>query len=295
MSLSASPLEPALAAAAAGAAVLGVRARAARRHGRAPAAPRRGPLAGRQAGRRLGRRLDRAGIPLGPDAFAALVALGALLAAALAWVVLRLPLLAPAGAAGVVLAARGVLASADERYAGRVAQQLPSVTRQLASALSAGLSLRQALARAARDAPEPAASELRRTASDMILGARVEEALDAMTSRLPDADLRVMVAAIEVQRQTGGDLARALAELGGRLEERGRLRRELRGATAQARLTAWMVAALPAVGGLAVEAASPGTLAATLGHGPGLALLAVAGALEIVGVGLVRRLARVEP
>jgi tight adherence protein B len=293
--VSPSALAPALAAAAAGAAVAGVRLAARRRSAPRLPSARPGPLARRPLGRRLAARLERAGIPLAPDTFVVLVGAGALAAALVSWVLLRLPPLAPAAAAGVLLGARALLRSADRRYVSRVAAQLPGVSRALAGALGAGLSLRQALERAARDAPEPVAGELRRAAADMAVGARLEEALDALAARLPDTDLRIMVAAIEVQRRTGGDLARALGELGERLDERDRLTRELRGATAQARATAWMVAALPLVGGLAVEVASPGTLASTFGGGAGLVLLGVAAALEGLGVVLVRRLAEVEP
>jgi tight adherence protein B len=195
----------------------------------------------------------------------------------------------------VLAGARTLLASADRRYVLRVAGQLPVVAQQLASGLGAGLSLRQSLARAARDAPEPAAAELRRLVAELELGARVEEALGALLERLPDPDLRIMVTAIVVQRRTGGNLARALGELAERLEERIRLARELRGATAQARMTGWIVAGLPLVGGVMAELAAPGLLARTLGRGPGLALLAAAAALILVGTLWIRRIGRVEP
>ena len=98
-------LGPALAGAAAGALVLAVRSLAlAPRAGRVRGGP--GPLARRPAGRRLGARLSRAGIPLGPDAFAGLVGAAALAAAGLAWGLLRLPILAPVAAAAVIVAAR---------------------------------------------------------------------------------------------------------------------------------------------------------------------------------------------
>jgi tight adherence protein B len=119
--------------------------------------------------------------------------------------------------------------------------------------------------------------------------------LEGAATRLPARDLRIMVTAILVQRRTGGNLARALAGLADRLEERGRLARELRGATAQARMTAWLVAALPVGGGVMAEIASPGTLARVLGEQPGPVLLAVSGALYAVGVVLIRRIGRVEP
>ena len=78
-----------------------------------------------------------------------------------------------------------------------------------------------------------------------------------------------MTTAILVQRRTGGNLALALGRLSDRLEERAQLARELRGATAQARMTAWLVAALPLAGGALTEMVAPGTLARDLGQGPG--------------------------
>jgi tight adherence protein B len=169
------------------------------------------------------------------------------------------------------------------------------VAQSLSAGLAAGLSLRQAITRTARDAPRPAAEELRRVVGELTLGARIDDALEALCARVPDPDLRVMVSAIAVQRRTGGNLARALADLHVRLDERGRLARELRGATAQARMSAVLVGALPVVGGVVAEVAAPGMLARTLGQGPGLVLLVAALALEALGVLLVRRLSRLDP
>jgi len=267
--------------------------------GRGPApargAARPGPLGRRPAGRRLGARLARAGLPLGPDAFVGLVALCALAVAAIAAAVTRSPLAAPAAAGAVVAGAASLVRSADRRYLGRAAGQLPGVAQQLAAALQAGQSLRQALARAARDAPEPVRSELAVVVDELALGSRLETALEGLSARLPARDLRIMVTAILVQLKTGGNLARALASLSERLDERGRLARELRGATAQARMTAWLVAALPLGAGAMAEIAAPGTLAHALGEGPGSMLLAVSAGLYGLGVLWIRRIGRVEP
>jgi tight adherence protein B len=262
--------------------------------GRSPgAARRRGLLVRHPAGRRLASRLSRAGIPLGADAFAATVAGAAVGAGILAFAALRLPPAAPVAAGAVLVLATGVVRSADRRHLARIEAQLPGVTQQLAAALSAGLSLRQALTRAARDTPEPIGQELVRVVAELEMGARIDAALDGLTERVPAPDLGVMVTAILVQRRTGGSLARALAALSGRLEERAQLTRELQGATAQARMTAWMVAALPVGGGVMTELAAPGTLSRSLGQGPGPFLLVIAGALYAVGVVAIRRIGRI--
>jgi tight adherence protein B len=273
--------------------VLDARSRAPRPPG--PPGRRPGPVGRTAAGRALAGRLERGGLAIGPEAFVALAGGAALLAAVVVAAVLRQPLAAiPAGAA-VVAAAGAVVRSADRRHLARVEAQLPGIAQQLAAALGAGLSLRQALARAAADSPEPVRAELVRTAAELELGTRLEAALEGLARRVPAHDLRIMVTAILVQRRTGGNLARALSGLSGRLEERGRLARELRGATAQARMTAWLVAALPLAGAVVAELASPGLLARTLGTGAGPLLVAVAGTLYGAGLLAIRRIGRVEP
>ena len=254
-----------------------------------------GPIGRRPVGRRLARRLERGGIGMGADAFVAATAAGALAGAVLTVAVVRAPIAGALVGAGIVGAAATVVRSADRRRLTRVEAQLPGVAQQLAAALSAGLSLRQALTRAARDAPEPVRGELAAAVAELEMGTRLEAALEGLADRVPVHDLGIMVTAILVQRRTGGNLARALATLSGRLEERAQLARELRGATAQARMTAWLVAALPVGGGVMTEIAAPGTLARTLGEGPGPVILIAAGLLYAGGVIAIRRIGRVEP
>jgi len=250
----------------------------------------RGIIARSKRGASLSASLGRAGVTLGADAFLALTLFSACLIGAAAWAVVHTPVVAVIAAGSVVAAAWGLVASADRRYLDRFSSELPVVAQQLASAIGAGLSLRQAITRAGIDAPEPAASELRKLATDLEFGARIELALEGAVARLPDPGLRIMVIAILVQRVVGGNLAGALTDLSVRLEERAALEREARSATAQARMSAWLVAGLPLAGGVLVEIAAPGTLARTLGHGPGLVLLIAATALQIAGVALIRRI-----
>jgi tight adherence protein B len=268
---------------------------------RAVAAPRRrgpraaGPIGRRPAGRRLAARLERGGIGVGADAFVSMTATAALAGAVLAVAVVRVPIAGVIAAGGIAGAAAVVVRSADRRRLARIEAQLPGVAQQLSAALAAGLSLRQALMRAARDAPEPVCGGLGAAVAELEMGTRLEAALEGLADRVPVHDLGIMVTAILVQRRTGGNLARALATLSGRLEERAQLARELRGATAQARMTAWLVAVLPVGAGLVTEIAAPGTLARTLGEGPGPAVLLAAGLLYAGGVVAIRRIGRVEP
>ncbi len=214
-------------------------------------------------------------------------AIGVGLAAAVVLGRPALAALAVSGAAGgSVVYRRG----AERRRVERVVAQLPGLAASLATALRAGLSLRQALGRVAAEAPRPARDELVAVSRELALGARVEDALAHLRERIPSRDLRLMVTTIELQRTAGGNLAGALDDLSSRLAERARLARELRGLTAQARLTAWMVGALPLAAGALVAVAAPGTLERALLTGIGLVVLVAAVALYGAGALLVHRI-----
>lgn len=237
--------------------------------------------------------LVRAGVdlPVGRALMAVVAAAGVAAAAAL-----RLTGSVPltlAAAASVPVAAAIHLRARLRRYPDRVAAQLPGVTRGLADGLRAGLSLRQALARAARDLPAPAQQEFAQVADDLEHGARADDALEALAARIPHPDVDVTVCAVLVTSRGGGDLARILTDLAASLEDRRRTAAELATATAQARMTAWLVAALPVVAGVAVEAFAPGTLGSTLGSGIGRAAAIASATLFTLAIVLVRRLSRV--
>ncbi len=285
-----------LAAGSAVAAVAGVRAAVATR------VVRTGAGAGARASRfgdrlpgvaALDARLRAAGVSVSPAVFVGASAGIGLVAALVMLLALRQPLLAVAGVPVGVMTARGALVLADRRHLRRVGDAMPAAAQMLSNAVAAGLSLRQAIIRSARDTPDPLGEELRRTSSEMELGARVDDALTGLAARLPDPDLGLLVTAILVQRRTGGDLARALRDMSARLEERGRLAREIRGATAQARATAWMVAALPLLAAALAESAAPGLISRTASSPLGAGVLVVSALLQIAGILLIRRIAAV--
>jgi tight adherence protein B len=242
----------------------------------------------------VGARLERAGAGIGPDAFVACIVGAGAISALLLFVALRRPIVLLVGPVVALVVWRVALGLIDRAHMRRVADAMPGVALMLGSAVAAGLSLRQAIVRTARDTPDPLGVHLRAVSAELELGARVDDALGRLHERLPDPDLGLLVTAILVQRRTGGYLARALRDMSSRLEERRRLAREVRGATAQARATAWMVAALPLLGAALAESASPGLIARSLGHGVGLVILVVSVSLQVAGVVMIRRIAAVD-
>jgi tight adherence protein B len=284
-----------LAAGAAVAAVAGARSAVAARRPRVRAAAGASSPSDRfPGGRALRERLRAAGLEVSPVAFVGAAAAMGVVAAMAMIAVFRQPVLALVALPVGVTAARVALGVADRRHLRRVGEAMPAVAQMLASAVAAGLSLRQAIIRSARDTPDPLGAELRRASAEMELGARVDDALTGLCARLPDPDLGLLVTAILVQRRTGGDLARALRDMSARLEERGRLAREIRGATAQARATAWMVAALPLLAAGLAESAAPGLISRTASTSVGAGVLVASVVLQVAGILMIQRIAAVQ-
>lgn len=224
---------------------------------------------------------------------------GALLAAALCgagWL-LAGPLPGLGLAAAGPLTARRLVARRRRRWSERLRAGAPALARAIADALSGGHSVRGAIAEAGRRGglSGPAAVELRRAAHALELGEPTEPVLERLRERARSPAYDTLVAAVLLHREAGGDLAGLLRELAGSLEASVRLEREARAATAQARFTGGLVAALP-FGALALtELAQPGFLPTLLGSPISAGLIAGAAVLQMVGLLAVRRLARVRP
>ncbi|MCB0873379.1 MAG: type II secretion system F family protein [Thermoleophilia bacterium] len=241
----------------------------------------------------LAQLLERAAMA-GPPILIVLIAVGGGVAVAVTLLLVRGSfVLGAVGSVvpGIVIGTRITLRV--RRYPDRVADALPGAMRAISDGLAAGRSLRDALVRASRETPPPLSVELEAVVDELAYGGRLTAALERLATRVPRAPVQMFVAAVLVCASSGGNLARVLAELAEQLDNRARVTRELRGLGAQARLTAWLVAGLPAFGALALEALAPGVLGRTLLHGIGLLGLAAASMLMVVAGLLVRSIGRI--
>jgi tight adherence protein B len=128
----------------------------------------------------------------------------------------------------------------------------------LARALRAGHSVAGALEMLAENSQEPAASEFGEIFKQINLGLPLRDALLQLLDRVPSADLRVLVTAILVQRDTGGNLVEILDRTVFVIRERLRIQGEIQVQTAQGRLTGWILTALPVVMMVMLNVVNPG-------------------------------------
>jgi tight adherence protein B len=123
--------------------------------------------------------------------------------------------------------------------------QLPDILSLWVNALRSGYSNMQSLEAIAREAPQPASGEFRRVVQEVQLGIPQEDALDHLLTRMPSDDLDLIVTAINVQREVGGNLAEILDVIGHTIRERIKLKGEIAVLTAQGRITGWLISLLP--------------------------------------------------
>ncbi len=198
------------------------------------------------------------------------------------------------GAAAGAIAPELMIRRRIARRSLRITEQLPDVLAGLAAPIRAGASLPQAFAAAAEEAEPPLRSVLDRTCRDFDAGVAQDVAIERFASRCGVPAAMLAARALRVGRQAGAELARVIDEVGETLRDRDRLARELRASTAQARVSAIVVAALPVVFLLLMSAGARDQASLLFGEPIGWLLLAVGGGLEGAGILWIRKLTRAE-
>ena len=138
-----------------------------------------------------------------------------------------------------------VLRFLAKRRSKKFEAQLPDVLTLVASSLSTGFSLLQALDAVAKDSAEPAAKEFSRALAETRIGADVGEALERMAERTQSDNMRWATMAIRIQREVGGNLGETLRTTAKTIREREELRRHVRGLSAEGRLSAYILIGMP--------------------------------------------------
>ena len=185
-----------------------------------------------------------------------------------------------------------IVAARRRRHGHRLDEGAAEAARAISDAISAGASLRRSVGVAAHRLDGPLAEELGRAAWELEMGAGTEAALERLRSRSASRAVSLIVAAMLIQRRSGGDLARVLRGVATALEQDWHVIQEANAATAQARFTAMVVVALPVCGVGLGALASPGLPGRMTGTPVGVGLLITSLALQLSGALLIRRLAR---
>jgi tight adherence protein B len=193
----------------------------------------------------ISRNLARADIKLRPAEFIAAIVGVALGAGVVGWIIGRGPLFGAVSAIFGAFVPGMYVGRARGRRVRMFNEQLGDMLNLMVNGLRAGYSTMQAMEAVSRELPAPICDEFRRVVQEMQLGIAMEEALDHMLRRITSDDLDLVVTAINVQREVGGNLAEILDVISYVIRERVRIKGEISSLTAQGRATAWVISGLP--------------------------------------------------
>lgn len=242
---------------------------------------------------RLERALERAGARVRTGEVLVIWLLGGVLLVAFGWALAGL-----AGSALVVVVALAVplaaLQGAADHRAKIFASQLPDVLKLTASSLRAGFSLLQGLEAVTKQLQEPCAGELQRVLTEARLGRPVADALEAAALRIGNRDFSESVAAVRIQQEAGGNLAALFETLAETMLQRLQLRREIHTLTAEARLSAYVLGAMPILIAAFLFASSRQYLLVLFHTAPGKLALLAALVLQLLGFIWMYRTAKIE-
>jgi tight adherence protein B len=238
--------------------------------------------------RRLGRAdslasaLERAGIRRSAPDVLVLAAAGALVVAVLG-ALLGGPLLAVLGLLVCPAATVLLVKQRTTRRQTAFADQLDDALHLMGSSLRAGQSLVRAIDAVSRDTEAPVSEEFARVVNETRVGRDLTSALAEVADRTASPDFAWVVQAIAIHREVGGNLVEVLDQVGVTIRERSQLRRQVASLSAEGRLSAVVLMAMPFVVFGLLLATAPTYVAPLTGTTTGLVLLGASGLLMVVG------------
>jgi tight adherence protein B len=173
-------------------------------------------------------------------------------------------------------------------------EQLPDTLTLMAGSLSAGFSLPQAVDSVVKEGLEPISSEMQKAVVEARLGVPIEEALENIAVRTQNKDFAWVVMAIRIQRQVGGNLSEILRIVAETLRERAYLRRQIRTLSAEGRISAVIIAAMPFVMLIYLLFVRPEYITLLFTETLGLIMIVGALILQVVGWFWMRKLVSFE-
>jgi len=179
------------------------------------------------------------------------------------------------------------------RRFGRFEAQLPEAIDMLVSALRAGHSLMTAIGFMGQESQEPLSGEFRKCFEEQNYGVDLRTALNNLGSRMAVQDLLIFIAAVLIQKESGGNLAEVLEKVARTARERFRLRKQVQVHTAQGRMTGWILSMLPVILGFGMYLVHPEGIRLLWTHPTGLKLLYTAIVMNVLGALAIRKIVRI--
>ncbi|PKR77264.1 type II secretion system protein [Halalkalibacillus sediminis] len=239
-------------------------------------------------------KLHQAGMPISPEEFIMFQWISIALTAGILYLfVEQWPVLIIGAIIGFIIP-KVVVAHRRKKRIDKFNDHLSEMISSIVSALRAGFSFAQALQNVEREAPSPVREEVQQLLKEMQYGSSLEESLNRMKDRVPSEDLDLMIQAIVIQRQVGGNLAIVLEKIVHTIRERVKIQGQIKTLTAQGRMSGVVVGALPAVLAGLLFLVNPEYMMVLFTTPIGIALLIFAGISSIIGFIFIQKITTIE-
>ncbi len=176
----------------------------------------------------------------------------------------------------------------------KFAAQLPDALELVARALRAGHSLASGFSLVGEEMSEPISKEFQRVFDEQNFGIPLDEALDSMTDRVPNLDLKFFCTAVILQRQTGGDLAEILDKIGHLIRDRFRIWGQVQALTGEGRLSGIVLLALPPALFIAVWKLNPDYVSVLFTDPMGKQMLIGGIVMQVLGALVIRKIVNIK-
>jgi tight adherence protein B len=239
------------------------------------------------------RRLEKARLPVRPGEFVVIVACAAVAAGVFITAITSQWLAGVIMVVASPLIANTVINLRISRRRKKFEAQFPDALTLIASSLSAGHTFLRSIQMMTEEAEAPLSEEFARVVNETQLGDPLVDSLARMADRLDIRDVEWVVQAIRIQQTVGGKLADLLLTLAEFMRGREEIRREVKVLTAEGRMSAWVLGAMPVGLFFAIKTMSPDYIAPMF-HGGGLIALIGAGVSVAIGIGMIMRMVKID-
>jgi tight adherence protein B len=173
-------------------------------------------------------------------------------------------------------------------------QQLIDAISIMSSCLKAGLTFQQALVSISAEMPNPISEEFGRVVKELKLGSSIETSLTRLSEKIGSQNFMMIVSAILIQRQTGGNLSEILTNISGTIKERFKIKNEIKVLTATARTSGLVVGLMPVAIILVFLLFNPDYVTIFFESNLGIAMVVIAIVMEIIGYLVIRKIVNIK-
>lgn len=187
-----------------------------------------------------------------------------------------------------------ILKSKIKKRVKNLNDQLGDAIVLISNSLKAGYSFFQAIDTVSKEMTGPISEEFVLLQKEINLGLNTDKALENMANRVLSDDLELVLTAVMIQRQVGGNLAEVLDNISSTIRDRVRIKSEIKTATSQGRMSGLIISLLPIILGVLVYLINPGLMSLLFTTPLGILILVVSIIMQSIGIVLIRKIVQIE-